>query len=226
MPTEVAKYIMEIHELYGESKSQIASRLGVSEILIDNFLSLAKIPEKYHDLLGWGDANDGRIPWSWTRRVGKALDSGLINEAELGKLLNGIEKKEILPKTMEEIIYSRNRNKDITFDQCYKEISNGIPETINFIIFVAELEPIVVEDIHKNSQKLSIDRNVLAESLLSKRVGSENLNGVLIKDDCGIKIAFTEKGRRRLDEICLEENILLKDIINHILVKEMSENDQ
>jgi len=220
-PIQVAKYIKEMKDDLNESSNKkIANRLGVKHQLIADFLTLLDAPRKYDDIWGFGRAKGGRLPWTMCRRMSQAYNGKKISEEEFGMLVNGALNNEIPPKMVDDIIMLKKRHPEKPFEDCCKEILNLVPEKITSIIFIADLDSIVIEKIRGQAQKESKSEEEIAESVLSKYVGSENLEGVLIKNDKHIKIALNEKGRKKLDEIAKQENKQLVEIITHLFLKE------
>ena len=225
-PIQVAKYLKEMKtELNDPSNEKTAKRLGVSKILVSDFLNMLKAPPKYNDVWGWGPYKGGRLPWSMFRRVCDFYEQKIISEEEFGMLVNGALNEEIPTSSIVEIVYLKKKNPEKPFADCCKEILNLIPETIKSIVFIADLEYTIIEKIIEQAHKESKSEEDIAESILSKYLGSENLEGVLIKNNKYIKIGLTEKGRKKLDEITTKENVLLSEIINHLFLKERFGNE-
>ena len=97
---------------------------------------------------------------------------------------------------------------------------NLVPEKIESIIFITDLDSIVVEKIRKQAHKNSKSDDDIIEPILSKYLGSENIEGVLLKNDKHLKIALNQKGRKKLDEIAGSEKKLIIEIVNHLFLKE------
>ena len=221
-PIKVAKEIAEMKkELDDPSNTKTAKRLGVSTSLISDFLSMLDAPkDKYDDVWGWGEFKGGRIPWSMCRRMGKFYAEKIISEEEFGKLVNGVLNDQYPSSSIEEIVYLKKKNPTKSFDDCCKEILNLIPETINSIIFITDLDSIIVKKIQEQAQKKLKSIEDILESVLSKYLGNENLEGVLIKNDKHLKIALNKNGRNKLDEIADKEKKSIVEIVNHLFVKE------
>ncbi len=222
LPIQVATYLKEMKEdLNDLSNVKTAKRLGVSTALISNFLSLLDAPtNKYDYVWGWGTSTDARLAWSMCRRMGIEYKKGLISEEEFGKLVSGALNNQIPPKTVEDILILKKRYPEKSFNECCKEILNLIPESITSIIFIADLDHSIIEKIHKKSISASKSEEDIAESILSKYIGQENIEGVLLKNNKHIKIAFTEKGREKLDKISKQERKSIVEIINYLFLKE------
>lgn len=218
-PAQVAEYIEEIvHELDDHSYQKTARRLGVSNNLISDFLSLAKLPKKYADIWGWGSFKGGRIPWSLFRRAGTFLTKKVISEEDLGILVNGVLDEQIPPHLIEDVLYLKKKNPKRSLDDCCREILNLVPKKMKYIVFIADIDKSIIQTIHKRALAESISTDTLAESILATYLGKENLKGVLIKKTY-IKIALTEEGRRKLDDITKRNNVLLINIVNHLFAQ-------
>lgn len=220
-PIEVARSMDELaKELDDKSGSKIAKRFNISSSLVSDFRSMMVIPEKYSDVWGWGPFTGGRIPWSMFRRAGTFLKARIINEDELGMLINGVLNEEIPTSAIESILYLRKKNPDKKFEECCSDILKLIPEKVSYIIFIADVKPSVIKSMKKAALTKSTSPDSLVEDVLKKCLGESSVDGVLIKQDRYVKIAFTEEGRKKLDEIASREDVLLSDIINHLFVKE------
>ena len=220
-PIEVAKYIDEmINALDDPAGKKVAGRLGVSTSLIREFHNLLKSPPKFYDLWGWGTSKGGRIAWSQGREACDFFGKNIISEDELGSLIHGVVEEEIEAGDMREIVRLRKKNPDKSFAECYTEISNLIPKTIESIIFITDLDPSVIKNIDKQAAIKSVTSDYIAESIIVKYLGSENVDGVLIKNEMHIKIAITEQGRTVIDRLVEKECITLNKIINHLFIKE------
>lgn len=218
-PNQVAEYIEEmVNDLGDHSYQKTAKRLGISTNLISDFLSLTKIPKKYADIWGWGSFKGGRIPWSRFRRAGTFLTKKIISEEDFGVLVNGVLEGQILPGLIEDILYLKKKNPKRSLDDCCREILNLVPKKIKYIIFIADIDESIVQNIRKRALAESASIDTLAESILATYIGQENLKGVLIKKTY-IKIALTEKGRQKLDDIIKRNDILLVDIVNHLFTQ-------
>ena len=68
----------------------------------------------------------------------------------------------------------------------------------------------------------SVSSNDLAESVLIKYLGHENMEGVLIKNQSYIKIAITEHGRQKITSFATKDGLkmTINKIINHLFIKE------
>ena len=219
-PIQVAKYMEEMKtELNDPSNIKTAERLGVSTSLIVDFVNMLKNPRKFDDVWGWQE-NKGRIPWSMFRRVGDFYQKKIISEEDFGMLVNGVLNDQIPTSAIEEIVYLKKKNPKKSFDACCKEILNLIPDKFKSIIFIADLDPTIIGEITEQANKESKTVEEIAESILSKHVGNENLEGVLIKNNKYIKIALNEKGRKKLDEITEKENKSIIEIIDYLFFKE------
>jgi len=219
-PIQVAKYMEEMKtELNDPSNIKTAERLGVSPSIIADFVNMLKSPRKFDDVWGWKE-NKGRIPWSMFRRVGDFYEKKIISEEDFGRLVNGVLNDQIPTALIEEIVYLKRKNPKKSFDACCKQILNLIPEKFKSIIFIADLDSTIIGKITEQANKKSQSIEEIAESILSKYVGTENLEGVLIKNNKHIKIALNEQGRKKLDEIAEKEKKLISEITNYLFFKE------
>jgi hypothetical protein len=219
-PSQAAEYLSEMKkELDDPSNTKIAKRLGVSKSIVSDLLNILKAPSKYRDVWGWGRYKGARLPWSQFRRVCDFYEQKVISEEEFGMLVNGALNDQIPTSVMEEIVYLKKKNPTKSFEDCCKEILNLIPEKIQSIIFIADLDSDIIKKIREQAHKESKSIEEIAESVLSKYLGAENLKGVLIKNDKHIKIALNELGRKKLDEIASKENKLMIDLIDHLFVR-------
>jgi len=221
-PIQVAKYLKEMkEELDDPSNIKTANRLGISTGQISDFLGMLDAPStKYDDVWGWGQFKGGRLPFSMCRRMGKFYAQKIISEEDFGRLVNGAQSGKIPTSSIEEIVYLKKKNPKKSFNECCKEISNLIPEKITSIVFIADLDSNIIEKINEKARKESKSKEEIAESVLSKYLEGENLEGVLIKNDKYIKIALNKKGRQKLDEIAAKEKKSLVEIINHLFFKD------
>lgn len=221
-PIQVARYMEEMkEELDDPSNRKTAKRLEVSTGLISDFLGMLEAPPiKYDHVWGWGPFKGGRLPWSMCRRMGKFYAQKIISEEDFGRLVNGAQSGKIPTSSIEEIVYLKKKNPKKSFNECCKEISNLIPEKITSIVFIADLDSNIIEKIKEKARKESKSEEEIAESVLSKYLGDENLEGVLIKNDKYIKIALNKNARQKLDEITEKENKTIVEIISYLFLKE------
>ena len=219
-PIEVGKYLEDMmDELDDPSGKIVAERLGISTSLIKDFHGILNSPDNLHYVWGWA-GQEGRIAWSQGREACKFVTDGIISEKELVSLVASVSNGEIKSSDMREIVMLKKRNPDKSFEECCKEISNLVPNVINTIIFITDLEPIVIENIDKRASRDSVSSNDLAESVLIKYLGHENMEGVLIKNQSYIKIAITEHGRQKITSFATKEKMTINKIINHLFIKE------
>ncbi len=187
--------------------------------MIDNFVGLLAVPQKYHNMLGWGKSDGCPIPWSEIRRAGPFLKSGDITAEELDVLLKGVINKQIPTSMIEDILYLKKKNPEKSIEKCCEEILNLVPKKIRYVVFVTDIDPDVASRLRKHTSAGPATPNARAELALAKSLGAENLEGVLIKDGKHIKVALTEKGRKNLDVIAKKEGVLVRNVVNHIISK-------
>ena len=220
-PIEVARHMQEIkYALNDSSGSLTAKRLGVSTAIISDFMSLLHAPRKYDDYWGWGKFNGGRLPFSMCRRLGKFYSKNILNEEEFGALVDAVQNEKIPVSAAEEIAYLKKKNREKTFIDCFKEISNMTPQVVRSIVFITDINENTVENLRKTAQEKSVTIEEFMKFILGKYIGNENIDGVLIKKEKYLKIAFNEAGRKKLDEVSTKEKIPLSGIINHICSRE------
>ena len=220
-PIQVAKYLQEMKEaLDDSSNTKTAERVGIKEVMINDFLSLLKLPSKYNDVWGFSSDSDGKIPFSMFRRAGKFYEQKIISEEEFGMLVNGVLNDQINTSSIEDILYLIKRNPTKSFENCCKEILNLIPERIKSIVFITDLDTIVVEKIRDHARINSKSDEDVIELVLSKYLDDKNIEGVLLKNDKHLKIALNQEGRKKLDEIANKEKKLIIEIVNHLFLKE------
>ena len=227
-PIEVAKYMQEMKDDLGvSSNKEIAVRLSLKNqnpSLVSDFLSLLSRPSiKFDDVWGWGGEHSleehGRISWSMCRRLGQFYTKKIIAGEDYERIVSGVLNGEIPTSDVEEVLYLMKRNPEKSCKDCCKEIFNMVPEIIKSIVFIADLDSDVIAKINEKAIKESKSKDEIAESVLSKHFREDEIEGALLKTTY-IKIAFSEKGREKLEEIRKKEGELLVNIINHIFVKE------
>ncbi len=220
-PIQVAKYLQEMNDaLNDSSNSKTADRVGIGTSMISDFLGLLKLPSKYSDVWGFSSDKDGKIPFSMFRRAGDFYEQKIISEDEFGMLVNGVLNDQINTSSIEEILYLKKKNIEKPFDDCCKEILNLIPERIKSIIFITDLDSTVVQKLLEQSQKDSKPVEDIIQSILSKYLDDDNIEGVLLKNNKHLKIALNKNGRNMLDKIADKEKKLIIEIINYIFLKE------
>ena len=228
-PIEVAKYMQEMKDDLGvSSNKEIAVRLSLKNqnpSLVSDFLSLLSRPSiKFDDVWGWGGEHSleehGRIPFSMCRQLGVCYAKKIITGEDYEKIVSGVLNGEIPTSEVDEILSLMKKNPGKSCDDCCKEILNMVPEIIKYTVFIADLDSDIITKINEKAVKESKSKDEIVESVLSKHFGEDELEGVLLKDDKYIKIAFYEKGREKLDEICKKERKSLVDIFNHIFARE------
>ena len=224
-PIEVAKYMQEMKDELGvSSNKEIAVRLSLKNqnpALVSDFLSLLSTPSiKFDDVWGWGSQmEDSRIPWSMCRRLGQSYAKKIITGEDYEKIVSGVLNGEIPTSEVEEILSLMKKNPGKSCDDCCKEILNLIPEIIKSIVFIADLDSDIITKINEKAIKESKSKDEIVESVLSKHFREDEIEGSLLKTTY-IKIAFSEKGREKLEEIRKKEGKSLLEIINHIFAKE------
>lgn len=224
-PIEVAKYMQEMKDELGvSSNKEIAVRLSLKNqnpALVSDFLSLLSRPSiKFDDVWGWGSQmEDSRIPWSMCRRLGQSYAKKIITGEDYEKIVSGVLNGEIPTSEVEEILSLMKKNPGKSCDDCCKEILNLIPEIIKSIVFIADLDSDIITKINEKAIKESKSKDEIVESVLSKHFREDEIEGALLKTTY-IKIAFSEKGREKLEEIRKKEGKSLLEIINHIFAKE------
>ena len=224
-PIEVAKYMQEMKDDLGvSSNKEIAVRLSLKNqnpALVSDFLSLLSRPSiKFDDVWGWGShMEDSRIPFSMCRLLGVFYAKKIITGEDYERIVSGVLDKKIPTSAIEEILYLMKRNPEKSCKDCCKEILNMVPEIIKSIVFIADLDSDVITKINEKAIKESKSKDEIAESVLSKHFREDEIEGALLKTTY-IKIAFSEKGREKLEEIRKKEGKSLLEIINHIFAKE------
>jgi len=234
-PFEVASYIKEMKDdLNISSNKEVAERLGLKgEQMIKDFLSFLDRPsKKFDDVWGWGryvEGDGGKIGFSMGRRLGVWYAQKRITGDNYDSLVSGMINGDIPTVDVEEILYKMKKNPKKTFEDCFKEIGYRIPEVIKSIVFISDIDPDILEKISKTAKEKGTTINEVAESILSKYFGTEELEGILIKNEEHykiIKIAFSEQGREKLDNFCKKDKISRESIINHLLLKEENNESQ
>lgn len=219
-PIQVAEYLEEMKSELGDpSGEKTATRLGISASLVSDFTYMVNLPPKFHDVLGWGPYKGDRIPWSMFRRAGPFLKNGTITQDDLWTVISGVHQKRIPTSSVEEILYLKKKNPKKTIGECCREILNLIPDKIKYVVFIASLDPSVKDGIQKAASGKAVSPDDLAESVLSKHLGKDDTEGVLIKNG-QIKVALTEQGRKNLDGVAKKEKVPLTMIVNHLLRKD------
>jgi hypothetical protein len=220
-PIEVAQCMAEMIEcLNDRSNEKTAKRLGISKSMINDFLSLTKLPSKYADLWGFGSDKDGKIPFSMFRRAGNFYENNIISEDEFGILVGGVLNDQIDTSSIEKILYLKKKNPEKSIQNCCKEILNLIPEKIESIIFITDLDSDVIDKLRDNANKNSKSLDDVIYFVLSKYFGSENVGGFILKNENHIKIEFTKEGRSKLSEIAKNNKKSTIEIINYLFLKE------
>ena len=222
-PFEVASYMQEMKDdLNTSSNKEVAKRLDLKgEQMIKDFLSILDRPsKKFDDVWGWGKSVLGsKIGFSMGRRLGVWYAAKRITGENYDSLVSGMLDEKIPTADIEEILYLIKKNPKKTFEDCCKEIGYLIPNVIKSIVFISDLDPDILEKISKIAKEKETSPNGIAKSILSEYFGLEELEGVLIKNDEFIKVAFSDQGRKKLDKICKEDKISRESIINHLLLK-------
>ena len=224
-PIEVAKYMQEMKDDLGvSSNKEIAVRLSLKSqnpALVSNFLSLLSRPSiKFDDVWGWGShMEDSRIPFSMCRLLGVFYAKKIITGEDYERIVSGVLNGEIPTSAIEEILSLMKKNPEKSCKDCCKEILNMVPEIIKSIVFIADLDSDIITKINEKAIKESKSKDEIAESVLSKHFREDEIEGALLKTTY-IKIAFSEKGREKLEEIRKKEGKSLLEIINHIFAKE------
>ncbi len=222
-PIEVASCIEDLTQHI--SLNEISKRLNINARVLRDFLNMKKTPKKYHDVWGWGKFVGGKIPWSAFRRAGDFLEKKVITVENFSDLVQGVLNEDICTTDVEDILYLKTKNPDKSFEDCYKEISNMEPEIIKSIVFVADLNSRILKDLNREADSKSMPVDSFAASILRRRLGSDDVEGVLIKHSRHIKIALTEQGRKNLGDAAARENVSLNDVINRLFLLEGFGND-
>ena len=224
-PFEVALCIQEMKDdLNTTSNTEVAKRLGlIGGQMVKDFLSFLDRPsKKFDDVWGWGTFVPGsNIGFSMGRRLGVWYAKKIITGDNYNRLVSGILSEEIPTVSVEEILYLKKKNPEKTFEDCCTEIGYLVPEVMKSIVFISDLDPAIFEMISELAKNKSIDSNEMAKIILSRYFEGDELEGILIKNDSIIKIAFSEQGREKLDKICKQDKISRESIINHLLLKEI-----
>lgn len=219
-PIQVAEYMEEMKsELDDPSGKKTAARLGTSSSLVSDFTHMVNLPPKFHYVFGWGAYKGGSIPWSVFRRAGPFLKNGTITQDDLWTVISGVLQERIPTSSVEEILYLKKKNPEKTIDECCREILNLVPAKIKYVVFITNLDPSVKAGIQKTASDKDVSPNDLAESVLSKHLGKDDTEGVLIKGG-HIKIALTEQGRQNLDSVAKREKVPPTAVVNHLLRKD------
>lgn len=219
-PIQVAEYMEEMKSELGDpSGEKTATRLGISSSMVSDFTHMANLPPKFHYVFGWGAYKGGSIPWSMFRRAGPFLKNGTITQDDLWTVISGVLQEQIPTSSVEEIFYLKKKNPDKTIGECCREILNLVPVKIKYVVFITNLDPGVKAGIQKAASGKDVSPDDLAESVLSKHLGKDDTEGVLIKNG-QIKVALTEQGRKNLDSVAKREKVPLTVVVNHLLRKD------
>jgi len=219
-PIEVSKYLRKMKdELHDDSHIQLAEMFQVAPITIKQLIDMSGSPARYHDVWGWGTGNSGRIPWSQFREACDFFTKKIISEDEFGMLVVGALNKQVGTSDIREIVRLKKKNPDMAFEKCYREILNMVPKITKSVVFIADLDPAVLDGIRVSAGKKAISDEDVAISALSKILGSKDVEDVAITNNRHIKIALTWKGRKRLGDVAQKDNQTLADVVNHIFIK-------
>ena len=236
-PIEVARYMKEMQddlskESLQSSDTEIAKRLGninkttgePNSTLVSDFLGMLERPSERYDLVwGWGTEKAVKlglkIAWSMCRRLGQYYGKKIITDEDYGMMVSGILEGKIPTSDAIEILALKKKNPEKSFEDCCKEISNLVPEIITSTIFVADLDLDIITKINEKATNESKSVDEIIEPILSKYFEEDELEGFLLKSTY-IKIQFSEKGRKKLDEVCKKEKRTTGSIVNHIFTKE------
>ena len=236
-PIEVAVYMKEMQddlskESLQSSENEIAKRLGCikkidgspNPTLVKDFLGMLERPSERYDLVwGWGSEEAVKlklkIAWSMCRRLGQYYGKKIITDEDYGMMVSGILEGKIPTSDAIEILALKKKNPEKSFEDCCKEISNLVPEIITSTIFVADLGLDIITKINEKATNESKSVDEIIEPILSKYFEEDELEGFLLKSRY-IKIQFSEKGRKKLDEVCKKEKQTTGSIVNHIFTKE------
>ena len=218
-PIQVAEEIDELLRELDGNKSELKRRLPISQSIIDGFLRLLKLPKEIQDIIVWGDSNKntGEISFSAASFICK-----LENSDDILKLVGAIHSLD-RPITKEEIkdIHSlKKHNSKKTIENCIGEVLGVTrPIVIRHFLFISGIDPAIVKKLKTESQKNDTKLDNFGFDILSKPFPPSALKGAKIHDDY-LRLYLSEEGRNFIRKYSDSNNILRKDVINHMFENE------
>ena len=102
---------------------------------------------------------------------------------------------------------------------------NLTPEIVRGYLIITDIDPKIVSEIRKESEKLGMGEHDVLLSKLAKHFSKSSVDGVRIKNDKFIQISFDEKGHEEFYNMAKKKDISANDLVNHILSKETTAHE-
>ena len=218
-PIQVAEEIRDLLSELNGNKNELQKRLPISQSIIDGFLRLLNMPKEIQDIIVWGESkkNTGEISFSAASYICK-----LKHNDDVLKLVGAMHALD-RPITKEEIkciISLKKHNSEKPIENCTSEVIGVTrPVVIQHFIFISGIAPSIVQKLKTESQKNNTKLDNFGFNILSKPFPSGALKGVKIHDDY-LRLYLSEDGRNFIRKYSDSNNILRKDVINHMFENE------
>jgi len=222
-PVEVARAIQDLQKETKEPLEKIADRLGVHKDTCNMFLSILDLPNDWHDIWRFGQADEsGRLPFSMASRLAPKFKKNLLSKNDLD-LLKGAALDPKMPARRDDvsnILTCISKNPEKTLEKCFEEIMNLIPERIPAFVFITDIKPEFVAELKSRSEKIGKPVKEIILEIFSHYFPTNSVEDLRIKNEQYIQILFNEEGHNALYKLAEDEGTVLKNLINHIFIKE------
>jgi len=196
-PVEASDYIRRLLEHGGATiskgtKSQIAKSLGFSgEKMIGDFLRLQRLTTTLRDAIGWGDMEDGRIPFSTATQLARLQGQEQDILAKVA-LENDFTKTETI-----RIVQLRLRNPSKTINECIEDIKRIRPIVQTGYVVVTRLSEDALSGLQTEALANKSRPEDAMRSVLCRTFPPESVKSIVIRRRILI-LTLDEDGYKRL----------------------------
>ena len=174
------------------SDSELAKRLGSSPRLVGMFKSLLSLPQDIQPYVKWWT---GGISMDKAQRIASLRD--IVSQQFLSKAILA-EPNAFTAPTVAKIVARKNRNKDLSIEDCTKMVLKSRPIVENRYLLVTGIEKSLSETVNKRAAEQGISSLDLLKGILKQSLPSDGSLLSIVTHNGIILLTLTAEGWQSL----------------------------
>ena len=199
-PAEAAGLIRRMLK-EGMSVHEVSKRVSVKTDMIQQFLSLSKLPPEYQNTIVWGTSTDCGVSFSTATKVAR-----LVDQDDMRILLGASMEHKFTKKEIENIVALKRAGHSLDMVACIekvKSVSVRVEPKHMYVITVSRGTMSKLETVSASRNEYPVD---LLRGAVSERLGSDNVLAVVIRG-LRVVLSLNKEGAKRFTAL-LEHNRL------------------
>ena len=208
-PFEVAEDIQRMQS-EGLEIQEISERLSIKQEMINQFLSLTKIPNECQNTIVWGTSTDVGVSFSTAVRIARLKES-----EDRRFLMKSAMKYKFSKKEMANIV-TLLRNGPLSILECIEKITNIRPEIEYSYMYVITVNSETITELKNLSESKNLELSTCLKNILSSQLTEKNILAIVVK---GLKIvvSLNADGSKIFSEILCKNKLTIGNSIHYFL---------